>query len=72
MQKLGTLGTSVLVTVGLIVYLEAFPINANNYPQDKEIEKIEEEKVANYTIKQLIKNRILNRFRLRDDCQLFL
>lgn len=46
MQKLANWGTSVLVTAGLIVYLDAIPINANNATKYQEIDKVQQERVA--------------------------
>ena len=52
MQKLANWGTSVLVTAGLIVYLDAIPINANNATKYQEIDKVQQERVAKKTIKK--------------------
>ncbi len=65
MKNLAVWSTSVLVTSGLIVYLEAFPINANNYTRYKDLEKLKQEQFTKEAIKQLIGNHLLDRFRSR-------
>ena len=63
MQELANWSTSVLVTAGLIVYLDAIPINVNNATKYQEIDKVQQERVAKKTIKKFIGNRIIDRFR---------
>ena len=46
MQKLADCSTYVIVTAGLIVYLDAIPINANNATKYQEIDKVQQERVA--------------------------
>ena len=63
MQKLANCSTYVIVTAGLIVYLDAITINANNATKYQEIDKVQQERVAKKTIKKFIGNRIIDRFR---------
>lgn len=45
MKKFGVLSTSVLVTAGLIIYLDTLPININIFTKHK---AIQEEKIAEF------------------------
>ena len=64
MKKLAVWSTSVLVTVGLVIYLEAIPINANNSTSNEPQEKPRQEQFWKKARKEFFKDKLTSKFKL--------
>lgn len=64
MKKLTASSTSVLVTAGLVIYLESVPISANNPTRNLEIQKLEQLQFWQKAKRKLFKDRFSSKCRL--------
>lgn len=62
MKKLAACSTSVLVTVGLIIYLEAIPISANNSTRNERKEKLQARQFWKKVRKEFFKDKLTSKF----------